>query len=149
MTLDPNQVIFKDEHGRQEVTRRPVWANDDKLVMSDDDVELFNNTEFSLPEHLEFRGAVLEDVMIVFRGEGDIIFHFPKIRHKDFKNLLSAVVESHFNTMDPFRVDHIPEMKLWSMLAKNVRTNPLFNMKHYVEDFLWLLDGTLEADLKE
>jgi len=148
-TLEDNQVIYKDEHGMQAVTKRPAWANDDKLILSDDDIAVFNNTEFAVPDHLGFEGVKLKEVLIVFRGEGDVIYHFPKIRHKDFKNLLSAVVESHFGSVDSFKVDYVRDMGLWSLLAKNVRTNPLFDMKHYTEDFLWLLDGTLEEDLKE
>jgi hypothetical protein len=145
-----DEVLYQSEPGApRKVIRKPDWANDPKLALTEKDVEKFNSTEFSMPERMEFSGNVLKEATIVLRGEGDIIYQFFGVKHPDFKGFLAEVVDEHFGSTDDFRVDYIQELKSWSLLAKDVRTRPLFNFKHYTEDFMWLLDAALEEFKKE
>jgi hypothetical protein len=118
-------------------------------MLSEDDVEKFNNVSLAVPPRMEFEGVTLK-ADIVTRGEGDVIYHFHEIRRKDFRDILAEVVESHFGNTEPFKFDDCPELpQTCGLLAKGVRSNPLFNIKFYVEDFLWLLDGTMVELRKE
>jgi len=136
-------VHHLDEHGRVSIKPRPDWANDPDLALSKEAVEKFNDTDLAIPPRMKF-GAETFDADIVTRGEGDLIYHFHGIKHDDFKQLLADVVESHFGDTDDFKVDYVPELKAYGLLAKGVRKNPMFNLKFYTEDFLWLLDGVLK-----
>lgn len=135
MYLDKNRQISKQP--------RPEWANDPKLQLTKDAITKFEETPLEIPPRLKFEGNIL-DADIVPRGDGDLIYHFSNIKHPDFKKILAEVVEQHFGATDDFRIDFVPELQAWGLLAKNVRKKPLFNLMFYTEDFLWLLDAVLK-----
>jgi hypothetical protein len=147
--LSPDKVLAKDRNGKISTEKRPNWASDPKLVLSKEDVEKFNKAELGIPPRLQFEGKVLK-ADIVFRKDSDIIFHFQGIRNKDFRQILAEVLDAHFGSTDAFKFDPVPELPdTFGLLAKGVRLNPLFSLKFYVEDFLWLLDRTLVELRKE
>jgi len=123
--------------------RKPDWAFDPALMLSKEDVEKFNSTEFSTAPRFGYDGKNFEAV-IVYRGDGDIIYQLFKVRHGDFRQLLAEVVEAHFSSTDDFAVDFMKEVLSWGLIARGVRTRPLFNEQHYTGKFLDLLDQVLE-----
>lgn len=138
------QVLYKDKSGRMAKVPRPEWANDPRNMLSKEDAEEFSKASLVIPPRMEFEGDILR-ADVVPRGEGDLIFHFHEIKHSDFSTLLAEVVESHFGSTDAFRIDRVIEIPgTWGLLAKGVRANPMFNLKFYTEDFLWLLDRVLQ-----
>jgi hypothetical protein len=136
-------MVYKDEHGRLSKIRRPDWANDPSLALSSEAVENFANSGLGVPPRMIWQGSLKADV--VLRGDGDIIYHFHEIKYQDFRKLLAEVVESHFGSTDAFKLDEVYEIPgTWGLLAKGVRTNPLFNFDFYTTEFLGLLESTLE-----
>jgi hypothetical protein len=138
------QMLQRDRAGRTAKIQKPAWANDPRNMLSPEDVEAFQDADLAIPPRMMFEGDVLR-ADIVTRGDGDLIYHFYEVNHDDFRTLLAEVVESHFGSTDSFRVDQVIEMPgTWGLLAKGVRSLPLFNLKFYTEDFLWLLDKVLK-----
>lgn len=143
MSLRDGQVLYKDKSGQVFRKARPDWASDPNLVLSPEDVESFNNAQLGVFPRMQFEGTKLQ-ADVVLRGRGDVIFHFHDVRRSDFRDLLAEVVEEHFGTTDSFYFDDVPELeKTFGLLAKGVRNHPLYNQKHFIEDFLHLLDAVL------
>lgn len=134
--------------------RRPIpeWAHDPQLKLGTETVEKYNHTEFSQHQRGYFNGIALH-ADVVLPGEADIHYQLRRPTWpedmgtwpKDFSTLLSEVVEEHFGSVDDFRVEYVRELRQWGLLAKGVRTRPLFNSAHYYENFLMLLDRVLAA----
>jgi hypothetical protein len=85
-----------------------------------------------------------EFICTVVHGKGtDNIFQFFEVRHKDFDNLLAEVIEDYFGATESFALDYIADIDSYALLAKNLRDNPMFNVKYHVEGFLDILAGTI------
>jgi hypothetical protein len=142
-----DQMLYQDKSGHRKKIDRPEWANNPDNMLSKEDAEVFNNANLTIPPRMEFEGNTLR-ADVVTRAQpdrGDLIFHFHGVDHPDFQTLLAEVVEAHFGTTDAFRVDRVIELPgTWGLLAKGARSRPMFNLKFYTEDFLWLLDRVLQ-----
>jgi len=95
----------------------------------------------SFPTRGEYKGKNFR-AEIVLKDE-DIIYQLFDFRVKDMRNLMAEVIESHFGSTESFRAAEIPELDSLGIIAKKVRSYPLFNFKHYTEDFLSLTDKVL------
>lgn len=141
--LAPGKMLFKNERGLKKVINRPEWANDPKLALTKEQIAKYNSTVFSVSERLGFGGRNF-NADIVMKGEEDIIYQLNDIKFKNFSALLPEIVEAHFGSTSDFSVDYIPELKSWALLARNVRTKPLFNFDHFTGSFMEFLDNAIE-----
>lgn len=96
------------------------------------------------PEASEFQGKRL-NARVVRKG-GDLIFQFflPKFP-SDFPTLLAETVESHFGATDGFKLDHVPELNSYALLAKGILDRPTVRVDYVTTDFLNLLDEVLNS----
>lgn len=96
------------------------------------------------PETSEFQGKRL-NARVVRKG-GDLIFQFflPKFP-TDFPTLLAEVVESHFGGTDDFKLDHVPELNSYALLAKGILDRPTVRVDYVTTDFLNLLDEVINS----
>jgi hypothetical protein len=96
------------------------------------------------PETSEFQGKRLNARVV--RKAGDLIFQFflPKFP-ADFPTLLAEVVESHFGGTDDFKLDHVPELNSYALLAKGILDRPTVRIDYVTTDFLNLLDEVLNS----
>ena len=89
----------------------------------------------------EYRGENFK-AEIVSKGD-DLIYQFFGVKHDDFRNLLSEIIESHFGSTDKFSAAYVPELKSLGVRAKGVAGSSFFNYDHYTSGFLGLVDRVL------
>ena len=81
---------------------------------------------------------------VVVDGKGmDTIFQFFGVRTPEFSDVIAEVIEDHFGNTAGFAIEYVPELKMYGLLAKDHRENPLYNKDHQVYNFLDLLDSTI------
>ena len=95
------------------------------------------------PERIMFDGQTFR-AEIVNGVKDDLIFQFFDIKLKDFATILAEVIEAHYNSTDRFAVEYVKELDSFALLAKDIKTNPMFDIEFHVEQFLFLLDKTIE-----
>lgn len=114
-------------------------------------VQLFNKelqkaSQFGiqLPESSEFQGKRLSARMV--RKGPDVIFQLFAPRFTaDFPALLAEVVEAHFGSTADFKIDHVPELNSYALLAKGILDRPTVRVDYVTTDFLNLLDEVLNS----
>lgn len=96
------------------------------------------------PETSEFQGKRL--TARVVKKDSDLIFQFFLTKFpSDFPALLAEVVESHFGSTDSFKLDHVPELNSYALLAKGILDRPTVRVDYVTTDFLNLLDEVLNS----
>lgn len=96
------------------------------------------------PETSEFQGKRL--TARVVKKDSDLIFQFFLTKFpSDFPTLLAEVVESHFGSTDSFKLDHVPELNSYALLAKGILDRPTVRVDYVTTDFLNLLDEVLNS----
>jgi hypothetical protein len=110
--------------------------------MNMDRVSLGNPTFLEAPEHEDIECTNFK--CIVVDGKGfDVIFQFFNLKFQDFRDLAAEAVESHFGSTNGFAIEFVEELKMYGLLAKDLKENPLFNKEFHIYDFVDLLDKTL------
>lgn len=78
-------------------------------------------------------------------GKGlDNIFQFFSIKVKDFPQILAEVIEDYFGDTSKYALEYVPELKMYGLLAKDQRDNPLYSKKFHIHGFLTFLDNTIK-----
>lgn len=86
---------------------------------------------------------------VISDGKGDdIIFQFFKVKIQDFDGLLAEVIEDHFGSTNSFALEYVQELDMYGLLAKDIKSNALFNKKFHIDSFLDILDSTI-SELKK
>ena len=96
---------------------------------------------FNVPPRARYEGRNFR-AEIVTKGD-DLIYQFFKVRHPDFRSFLAEIIESHFGTTRAFSAASVPELASLGVRAKKVVDSPMFNYRHYTENFLDLVDQCL------
>ena len=81
---------------------------------------------------------------LVVAGKGlDNIFQFFEVKIDDFEELIAEVIEDHFGDTEGFAIEYVPELKMYGLLAKDQRDNPMYSRDFHIYDFLDLLSNTI------
>lgn len=151
-----DQVLMQVRRGQSPfVAKRPEWAYDPKLLISRETIEAFQQTDFDTWPRVTLQGKWVE-VTLIERPAHDIIYQVffrgsPRLARDTtaFRQFLTELVESHFGSTVAFRADYVPEVKSWALLAKEVRSAPLYNAEHFSVKFVTLLDLALDEAERE
>jgi hypothetical protein len=123
-----------------------MTSSDTLKMLQQFNKELKKASQLSItpPETSEFQGKRL-NARVVRKGS-DLIFQFflPKFP-ADFPTLLAEIVESHFGDTDDFKLDNVPELSSYALLAKGILDRPTVRVDYVTTDFLNLLDEVLSS----
>lgn len=81
---------------------------------------------------------------LVVAGKGlDNIFQFFNVTVNDFEELVAEVIDDHFGYTEGFAIEYVPELKMYGLLAKDLRDNPMYSKDFHIYHFLDLLSNTI------
>lgn len=136
-------IPFLNRSGAIVRVDRPEWADDPKLHLNKQLVDKYNRTKMTVHPRMQFEGQML--TVDVILPPKDVLFHFfLKKPCKTFDVLLGEVVEAHFGNTNGFSAVYTPEVDSWGLKAEGLQQRSLYSLKAHVEDFLMLVDRTLE-----
>ena len=110
---------------------------------------LFKATSHKLeaPKHEDIKRDNFQCIVVDGKGD-DLIFQFFSIKISSFNALIAEIIEDHFGSTDGFAIEYVPEMGMYGLLAKDLKSNPLFSKEAHVIRFLDLVDKTVTEYLK-
>jgi len=98
--------------------------------------------ELQTPEHEDLDYDNFNCLVVDGKGD-DIIFQFFKVQVDEFEEITAEVIEEHYGDTDGFAIEFVPELKMYGLLYKDAKSNPLFSKEFHVYDFLELLSNTI------
>lgn len=97
----------------------------------------FSKREWAVPPREEYELTKNLRADVVFRDDGDVIFHlFSNTFPSDTRTFLADLIEQHFGSTDRFSASAVPELKSWAILAHGLQNLPAYEHDFHVRAFL-------------
>lgn len=103
--------------------------------------------KLEIPRHEEIQRDNFQCIVVDGKGD-DLIFQFFEVTIKPFSDIVAEVIEDHFGSTDKFAIEYVAELKMYGLLAKDLKSNPLFSKETHIVKFLDLVDKTITEYLK-